>query len=130
MSKPLSKTKPNWLAQQDWRDPQLKPGYRRSVRYFQQLYMAWPEWCAEHPGFKKIYDEAKRRRDGGEDVHVDHIVPLCSPLVCGLHVPWNLRIIPAGPNIKKSNLWWPDHPYEQQCWLGGPDRPEQYQLNL
>lgn len=62
---------------------------------------AIPSW-ADLSRIESVYLEAGRRIDAGEDVHVDHVVPLCSPVVCGLHVHENLRIVPANVNRSKS----------------------------
>lgn len=130
MATPISKRNPVWLAKQDENDPNLNASYRRSVRYYRQLYRAWPDWCTEHPGFKKIYNEAKRLRRMGRDVHVDHIVPICSPIVCGLHVPWNLTIMDARANMSKGNHMWPGHLYEIVDMFGEEPEPQQLSLRV
>lgn len=53
---------------------------------------------------RRIYEECKKiSLETGVLHHVDHIIPLCGKIVSGLHVPWNLQIIPACENLKKNN---------------------------
>lgn len=129
MATSVTKKNPNWLAKQCEFDPKLNKHYRRSVRYYKKLFQAWPEWCADDPRFKKIYAEAARRRARGENVAVDHIVPICSDVVCGLHVPWNLQIVTELENNRKSNKWWPDCPWiNQELWPELTVEPKQLRL--
>lgn len=65
---------------------------------------ATPSWVDRNE-IIKIYEKAREL-----GMHVDHIVPLRSKIVCGLHCEANLQIIPAETNLKKSNLYWPDMP--------------------
>ena len=59
---------------------------------------------------KDLYRLAAIYRQAGVDAHVDHIVPLRHPIVCGLHVPANLSVVLAEHNLRKSNRWRPDVP--------------------
>lgn len=67
---------------------------------------ATPPWLSKTQ-LREIVDIYQLAQDlswlseGG--LHVDHIVPLKGVEVCGLHVPWNLQVIPAPWNIAKSN---------------------------
>jgi len=65
-----------------------------------------PAWLTEdqHSMIGDFYWLASDlKRITGEDYHVDHIVPLNGKNVCGLHVPWNLQVLPADINQVKSN---------------------------
>ena len=71
---------------------------------------ATPKWANKF-FIEEIYDLAQRRtKVMGYPWHVDHIVPLRSKIVCGLHVENNLQVIPANLNQSKNNRHWPDMP--------------------
>jgi hypothetical protein len=67
---------------------------------------ATPSWLTRKQRFeiKNLYLIAiTMTKTTGERYVVDHIVPLLGKDVCGLHVPWNLRVITQEENLKKSN---------------------------
>ena len=67
---------------------------------------ATPKWVTKEQKLemRKLYLSAQRlTKLTGERYVVDHIVPLINPGVCGLHVPWNLRVMTQEENLKKSN---------------------------
>ena len=67
---------------------------------------ATPPWLTrkQKSEIRQLYQIAiTMTQTTGEQYVVDHIVPLRSHEVCGLHVPWNLRVITQEENLKKSN---------------------------
>jgi hypothetical protein len=67
---------------------------------------ATPKWLSskQKAEIRQLYQIAiTMTKTTGEQYVVDHIVPLRSDDVCGLHVPWNLRVITQEENLKKSN---------------------------
>lgn len=76
----------------------------RDARRKAAVLRAIPSW-ANHSLIRNIYKEAAKSGN-----HVDHIVPLISGLVCGLHWEANLRVLKPIDNILKSNKYWPDMP--------------------
>lgn len=61
---------------------------------------ATPPWTSSQDLsiFKKIYTQAVRLQ-----AHVDHIIPINGDIVSGLHVIWNVQVLPASENLAKSN---------------------------
>jgi hypothetical protein len=61
-----------------------------------------PIW-ANLDAMKLVYLVAEQRtRLTGIAQHVDHFYPLNGKTVSGLHVPLNLRVIPAAENLRKG----------------------------
>ena len=65
-----------------------------------------PTWLTDFDQIKIkcLYQlAAMRTRESDQRWHVDHIIPLQGAFVSGLHVPSNLRVIPALENMRKNN---------------------------
>jgi hypothetical protein len=82
----------------------------KAARHRSAKMRACPSWAdLQEVGW--IYAEAQKvSRETGIEHHVDHIVPLQSRWVCGLHVPHNLRVVPGVENMSKGNRRWPNMP--------------------
>ena len=79
---------------------------RRGVKANATPLWAGDEW--EDLLMAEIYTLAKlRTRLTGFEWHVDHVIPLVSQLVCGLHCSANLRVVPAKINLSKGNKYAP-----------------------
>lgn len=92
---------------------------------------ATPPWANE-AAIAAIYAEAARLQEQtGIKMHVDHIVPLQHPLICGLHCEANLRIIPATANVRKKNKWGIEEAQKQaDLFIPQSDKPKPVQQSL
>jgi hypothetical protein len=82
-----------------------KVRYANALRRSKVLEAA-PSWLTEEQRqeIKQAYGLAKELElKTGIRYHVDHVVPLRGRSVSGLHVPWNLQVIPSSENLSKGN---------------------------
>lgn len=82
----------------------------RCRRYQISKRMATPKW-ADIRAMRVLYAKAQEwERLTGVEWHVDHVVPITSDIVCGLHTWDNLQVLVGGVNLSKLNRAWPDMP--------------------
>ena len=80
----------------------------RSAHRRAQKLKATPKW-ADRDKIRAFYTSAQVLSQlSGTVYHVDHLVPLVSDRVCGLHNEFNLQVISGPDNLSKGNRYWPD----------------------
>jgi hypothetical protein len=76
------------------------------AKYRATKLQATPSWLTKEQltEIEDIYNLAKELQWLSEEpLEVDHIIPLQGKNVSGLHVPWNLQILPKSLNTHKGN---------------------------
>lgn len=82
---------------------------RRHVRrtYIRAVLLSTPPWL-DTEAIKRIHEWKRFLTLATGVEHVaDHIVPLNHPDVCGLTVPWNLKVMTRAQNAAKGGKWNP-----------------------
>ncbi len=94
-----------------WRRNNLPKLCINASAYRAQKIKATPSWI-NHEAVEKFYEQsAQLTKETGTKYTLDHMVPLNSEFVCGLHVENNLQILTLEENSSKNCLTWP-----QQEW--------------
>jgi hypothetical protein len=91
--------------QKQWRLDNPGKSNARTARRRAARKRAVPKWLTKEHNEQIIdrYDEAIRTtKETGIPYEVDHEIPLQGKNVKGLHVPWNLKVIPRSENRRKS----------------------------
>jgi len=97
----------NRKAVSEFQKRNLDRGAAKTAQYNAKKRDAFPRWLSKEDiaKIRSIYKMCRQlSKKTGIRHNVDHIVPLNGENVSGLHVPWNLQIITAEDNRKKSNL--------------------------
>ena len=89
-------------------NPHLNRFYRSERRAAER--QAKPAWYDSKIVMAMHLKASEMSANNDIEWHVDHIVPLKSPLVCGLHWHGNMQVITSSENQSKSNRHWPDMP--------------------
>ena len=93
------------VSLQKWRSDNPHKLCAYSAQHRAAKVRATTPWASEI-AIEAIYERARLLSDiTGVPHDVDHIIPLRGRMVRGLHVPANLRCIPATTNRQKSNSW-------------------------
>ena len=87
--------------------PKWMLGHSRS-NYLIASYLSAPLWMHRSMLAPMRQEAVRRTQETGVRYSLDHITCVTHSDVCGLTVPWNIRVIPLVCNLSKGNKWHPD----------------------
>lgn len=94
-------------ASKSWRQSNPEKVAAKTARRRAQIRKAAVAWACRK-AVLAFYHEARRlTKETGVEHQVDHVIPLQSRLVCGLHNEFNLRVTTADENRRKHNRFSP-----------------------
>lgn len=92
----LSGSTPAWIANSKRR------------KYIASVIVSTPDWVDRKDLFMLHQWSRVMTVFTGKPHVMDHCIPLNHPRVCGLTVPWNLRVVPWATNARKSDRFCED----------------------
>ena len=98
-------TEKGLVTRQRWREENRHREAEYASKRRAYLLAATPPWLTDdmRAEMQSHFQEAADLTEMGVAHEVDHIIPLINDAVCGLHVPWNMRVIPMTENRSKAN---------------------------
>lgn len=102
------------ISAKHWRENNRGKINANGAKYDARKLQATPKWLTkedwqEIEDFYVLAQDLAWLNQDGIPFHVDHIVPLQGKNVSGLHVPWNLQLLPAKENVSKGNKHISEH---------------------
>lgn len=95
-------------SDKQWREANRARDRANKARYRAAVRKATPPWLTDdhRSQILSFYEQAdKLTLETGIEHEVDHIIPLQAGCACGLHVPWNLRVITRDDNNRRPRKW-------------------------
>jgi hypothetical protein len=93
----VSGCEPKWITRHP-RAVYVRQAYLAVPPWMDRAELRWLDWC------RRAWSKAT-----GLEIELDHHVPLNHKRVCGLTVPWNLRLMPRSCNAIKGGAWTEHH---------------------
>jgi len=92
-----------WRQENPEKEAAMKAKRRKKLKTNIKLHKAAQNALQAVYKLRECLTLCARSAGSTEAFHVDHIWPIMHDKFCGLHAPWNVQILEASENMRKSN---------------------------